>query len=279
MTKMLPMLASAMTTRIAESSSLAAIFPPAEFVAEEKLDGHRMLVAKCGETVIGWFRPADGRREPEIGHVPAKVKAACLMLPDGVYDGELTIPGGTSSDVWRARARRSRDVEPFVYVVFDVLDVLGNDVTKMQLRDRRAMLAMCVAHAVGVHAESIQLARQFPPSWDAFKSIRAAGGEGLVIKRLSSRYRRDYRSPDWVKVVEFGAASMTVTGFIPGASGPFSSVSLRGPVDVASVKTVNSEWLRRFAENPDLFIGRQLVIKYTDRAGKPMHPRWDHFEG
>jgi len=110
-----------------------------------------------------------------------------------------------------------------------------------------------------------------------------AGEEGAVLKRLTATYQPGRRSADWVKVKKAGAAVCTVVGFEAGLCGPYSCVTLtEDGCDRAAfpVKSQNNLVIAEFAATPDAFLGRKLVVSFTERFPQTQvmrHPSFDHW--
>src|SRR5678816_3036814 len=116
-----PMLATALEIATKGVQQL----PPGAWWAEKKEDGHRLEVlvkhylAEVGQEdcdVIGWSRTGLDTRESNRP-LPKHLVEEFQKLPDGIYDGELVLPGGTSSDVALLENQRK-----LMYVLFDVLE-------------------------------------------------------------------------------------------------------------------------------------------------------------
>ena len=96
------------------------------YVAEQKYDGHRILieVAKSGVTGLSPLG--------NIRSVPDHIEMEMRQFPAGVYDGALIVPDRVFQKVVTTR----RDGE-LSYVVFDVLRLLGRDTTQETYIRRR----------------------------------------------------------------------------------------------------------------------------------------------
>jgi bifunctional non-homologous end joining protein LigD len=265
-----PMLASAMTARPFE------FYANDGWVQEPKLDGIRWLVEKTGTTVRAFARPQAGKDTGNEHAIPADLKAVLLSLPDGLYDGELVTPGGKSWNVMELGTAKQ-------FVAFDVLTVLGQSVMDLPYLERRALLDMAIQH-VG-QTPLVQMTPSTPVSKAAAEALMAAGGEGVVLKRVASRYQPGRRSEDWVKHKAVQQATVTITGFEQGkgaSSTPWSVTTFVTDDGIAGkVKTINNATVDAIAKNPDAWIGRRLVVQYqilTD-DGRFRHPMWDHEAG
>jgi bifunctional non-homologous end joining protein LigD len=104
---------------------------------------------------------------------------------------------------------------PVTLILFDVLRLDGEDLTGRPLRERRAAL------------ESLGLADaswQTPPSYDdgamLLEATHEQGLEGVVSKKLDSRYHPGRRTPDWLKFPHREATSYVVGGWRPETERP-----------------------------------------------------------
>jgi bifunctional non-homologous end joining protein LigD len=168
-----------------------------DFAFEPKLDGWRAVVHVTGAKIAVYTRP--GR---EVAASVPELAGLADVVPDGtVLDGELVAGSGRPSSFYRLgtllatrpgeRSRRA------TFVAFDVLTVGGRRMVDQPYEERRALL------------ESLLLAG---PAWctvsqwtdvelvDLLEACNRLEIEGLVGKRLGSRYRPGERSGDWVKV-------------------------------------------------------------------------------
>lgn len=150
---------------------------------------------------------------------------AGLVAPLGergaVLDGEIVATGeGGRPDFGRLQQRMhvghpSRSLlasVPVTYLVFDVLWLAGRSLLDRPYAERRATL------------ESLDLVGG---SWDtppvflgagteALRTAAGAGLEGIVAKRVDSRYEPGVRSRSWVKVKHLRTQEVVVGGWKPG---------------------------------------------------------------
>lgn len=265
-----PMLASAMK----DDQSLGD-FINNEWVMEEKFDGHRLLlVVTKDKTVAGWSRPGHDRPSAER-KLPQHILSAAAHLPSGIYDGELRIPGGTSSDVVRLDLQ-----DKLVLVLFDAIEIMGESIVSRPLIERRAMLDIAVAHLYAEHRDGVQIAEQGDVSLFDLQDIWARGGEGAILKRRASKYQSGWRTPDWVKVKKIDADELTIIGFEEGKMGPQSVFKLKHDDGrETSVKILTNDLLRAVAKNHESYVGRRVTISYMGltTSGLWRHPIFDHF--
>lgn len=272
-----PMLASAMIEQVKGKAFDAAY---AGWVLEEKLDGHRATVRVSvnpqvdGSDVTAWARPRAGTGVANVKELPEVMKIAMRHLSPGVYDGELVVPGGNSWDVTAIGSR-------LVFVIFDLLEVDGDDLTGFPYSERRSML-IDQLRKLPAGQKSVSTVESLPVSWKTVEAIWKRGGEGAILKRPSSTYRAGYRSPEWVKVKAQLAATLTVIGFEVGKCGPYSKLALRDDSGhETTCKTLGNAMLAEITAAPQSFIGRRVVISYQQKTpgGSYRHGIFDHFAG
>lgn len=201
----------------------SAAQPPADdhaWAYEIKWDGMRAVAfVHDGSLRLQTANGLDAtERFPEVGPL-----AAAIAPHDAVLDGEIvTFDASGRPDFGllqprmqarRAGTARERAVaQPAMYVLFDVLELDGHDITDQPYERRRALLAELVepgAHWkvsegwVGGGAELLDV-------------MREQGMEGLIAKRLGSRYEVGRRTREWLKLKVRRQQELVVGGWLPG---------------------------------------------------------------
>ena len=247
-----------------------------EWVLEEKHDGHRLIIethAFVPMNVPWGTRHVAYSRGGKVRQLPEHILNALNFLPKGIYDGELLVPGGTSTDV---KALDKQD--QLQLMLFDVLEVDGADARNCPQSMRREILEAATESLR--HHHEIKVTSQHPVSNIELQEIWDRGGEGVIIKNVDQTYLEGKRVNGWVKFKKLAAAELTVTGFEDGKNGPHSTILLRDDAGIdCRVKTRNTNWLKDFAIAAETFVGQRLVISYQEktRDGKYRHPMADHF--
>jgi bifunctional non-homologous end joining protein LigD len=167
--------------------------------------GSRVMVAVEG----GRVRVTDARGTeinaayPELrGIGPALGARVCLLDGEVVALGKDGRPDRTllrrrPAGAGAPGARDAREV-PVTLLAFDLLHLDGLDQTGLPYRDRRARL-----EELGLDGERWSVAPAVPGTGrDAAEAARGLGLEGVVAKRLASRYQPGTKSPDWVLVTK-----------------------------------------------------------------------------
>ncbi len=189
--------------------------PPGDGWAHEvKWDGMRVLV----EVRRSGVRVRSRNENDVTVSFPELQGLAAAGLPDLVLDGEVVALGqgvpsfGALADRMHvrdaARAQRLAGSNPVTLIVFDLLALDGTELLDRPLSERRARL-----EELGLD----DAAWQVPPTYaDGQLLLDAAGQqglEGIVSKRLGSRYHPGRRSRDWLKFPIRPTAAHVVGGF------------------------------------------------------------------
>ena len=194
---------------------------------EMKWDGIRAIARVAGTTVTLTSRNGSDLAVtyPEI------VEAlAGAVEGDAVLDGEIVALDRGAPSFGRLQQRmnlsspravaRAREAVPVELYLFDVLEVAGVPVIDETYRRRRERLRGLVADGPRIKVPP-EFDGDFDGAWRASARLRL---EGVLAKRLESRYQPGKRSADWIKVKHHLAGEVVVVGWRPGRAG------LRGTV-------------------------------------------------
>jgi ATP-dependent DNA ligase len=258
---------------------------PGKWVAEEKYDGHRIVVSVSNDlglfghrTVKAWSRDQKDRV------LPPHIRCILEDMPAGIYDGELLVPGKRSYGVTVIG-----DVGKLVYVMFDVLHLMDRRLVAGGIeggatyRERRAVLALLAEKHGFTDTSPVRMAWQealdVPHQVEALsRLVWNEDGEGLILKRLDSLYRPGKRTKDWLKIKQLRSAILTIVGFQQGKMGPHSVIVLRDDQGFeTTVKWKNLALLHQVEQNPASFVGRRVRIEFQEKTPDNLyrHPRWD----
>lgn len=189
-----------------------------DWAAEAKWDGARGIAyVSDGEAVIVTRNGQDVTSSyPEL--------AADLVAAAGrrslVLDGEVTAfaSDGPSFALLQRRLHVTRPkpalvaAVPVTYIAFDLLYQAGRSLLRNPYAQRRAML-----DTLGLAAAHIAVPPAFPGHAAALTAAsRQLGLEGVVLKRLASRYHPGQRTTDWLKIRHLTTADVVIGGWLPG---------------------------------------------------------------
>ena len=125
---------------------------------------------------------------------PSIEQLGALDTGPAVFDGEIVaFREGMQSFEGLQSAMRRRSTESVAFIVFDVLWICGASLLDHPYAERRAILEELEL------PESITATPRFDDGEGLFAATRDNGYEGVVAKKLRSRYRAGCRTRDWIK--------------------------------------------------------------------------------
>jgi bifunctional non-homologous end joining protein LigD len=187
-----------------------------EWSHEVKWDGVRVLAdTRDGRTRM-WSRNAN-----DVTPAWPEISAAPLGDRDVLVDGEVIALNDRGVPDFRVlqdrmhtrnatTARRLSQQVPATFMVFDVVRLDGRDLTHQPLERRREILA-----GLDLAGSTWQVPAAYDDGAMLFDATLQQGLEGIVSKRLGSRYAFDTRSPHWLKFAHRHRLSYVVGGWRP----------------------------------------------------------------
>jgi bifunctional non-homologous end joining protein LigD len=186
---------------------------------EVKWDGVRALAysepgrlrfeGRSGSDITGLY--------PELGRLTRALRSHRALL-----DGEIVRFDETGRPSFAAlqprigspaAARRLASTAPVTYVIFDLLWLDGHSLMDRPYAERRQAL-------VDLHLDGYHWLTPRPlegAGRDILEASRAAGLEGVVAKRVDSRYRPGQRDGSWLKIKNTASQELVVGGWTPGS--------------------------------------------------------------
>jgi bifunctional non-homologous end joining protein LigD len=161
---------------------------------EVKLDGFRAIAFKSAGKVH-----LRSRNDKDFSNrYPAIVKALSALPDETVIDGEIVALDEAGRPSFNSLQNYGSSNTPILYYVFDVLVIAGREVMAEPLKRRRKLLHDRVLSKLDEPIrESPVLEANLA---DLILSVRAQGLEGIVAKRVDSRYESGQRSGAWQKM-------------------------------------------------------------------------------
>jgi len=181
---------------------------------EVKLDGYRALAIKSNGKVLLRSR----NNKDFNAKYPGIVRALATLPDETVIDGEVVALDAAGRPSFNALQNvESSNVESselaIVYYIFDVLVLAGRSVMPQPLSERRDLLCRQVMPKLG---EPIRESEQFNASLPKLiRAVRDLGLEGIVAKRLDSRYEPGQRSGAWRKMRVNQGQEFVIGGYTP----------------------------------------------------------------
>ena len=187
-----------------------------DWMFEMKYDGYRLQLAIGDGTVV--LRTRSGldwtARFPDIANAAKQLPARNTIL-----DGEAVVFGKEGlADYPKLVAAIKNGGVGVQFVAFDMLLSDDRDLTKLPLSERRAKLEMVLRERLST-GSAIRLAPVVPDGGkDLLARVAAAGGEGIIAKRVSSAYH-SRRSSSWLKIKAILREDAVVIGWVPSPAG------------------------------------------------------------
>jgi DNA ligase D-like protein (predicted ligase) len=174
---------------------------------ELKLDGYRALAIKSGDRVR--FR---SRNDKDFSARYPQVAKALAALPDEtVVDGEVVALDDGGRPSFSSLQNLGLGKTPIVYYAFDLLVLRGRNVMAKPLAERRKLLREQVLPLL---SEPVRESPVLDACLsDLITAVRAQGLEGLVAKRLDSRYEPGRRPGTWQKMRLNRAQEFVIGGY------------------------------------------------------------------
>jgi bifunctional non-homologous end joining protein LigD len=182
---------------------------------EIKYDGWRALthVSHGRLRVISRLGNDLTARLPELAGLAERLRAHQLIL-----DGEIIAPdasGRPSLEKLQERMQGESREQPICLMLFDVLQLDGKSLLRVPLGQRKELLAALALDGPAWRTAGFSVGNGAA----LLEASRAHGLEGLVAKRLDSRYQPGRRSPDWIKLKNFTTGRFVVGGWVTHGDG------------------------------------------------------------
>jgi DNA ligase D-like protein (predicted ligase) len=182
-----------------------------DWAYEIKLDGYRALAFKAGGKL-----ELRSRNDNDFAlRYPSIAKALASLPDDTAVDGEIVALDAEGKPSFNALQNCGSSKADLIYYVFDLMVLAGEDVMGEQLRKRRELLEKKILTKLD---EPIR----YSPALNAslavlIQSVKAQGFEGLVAKRLDSRYQPGDRSGAWQKMRVNQGQELVIAGYTPSS--------------------------------------------------------------
>ncbi|MEV4317007.1 non-homologous end-joining DNA ligase [Actinocrispum sp. NPDC049592] len=191
---------------------------PEKYAYEFKWDGVRALVRVEGGRLQIFSRAGNEvtATYPDLAELGKQLGSAQAWL-----DGEIVaFAGGKPSFAElqkrmhignSAQARKVAGQVPVSLLIFDLLHFEGRSLLRLPFADRRALL-----EKLELRGPNWYTSPSYPGAGDAvLKASREQGLEGVIAKRLDSRYVPG-RSTAWIKVADVRPQEVVIGGWRPG---------------------------------------------------------------
>lgn len=203
-----------------------------DWLFETKYDGFRCILEWTDQTPLLKSRNGNSLNKtfPEILQFCDSIYEKIHSFLPLTLDGELVFlinpfQSDFSAVQLRGRMRNSDAIQKHVqhfpchYIVFDLLNLNGETLTDQPLNTRKQKiqtlfqklsLPQSINHEDPKRLQSINVFHNSGPLWE---KIMANNGEGLVAKKISSRWTSGKRSAQWLKIKNWRYISVFLTQY------------------------------------------------------------------
>jgi bifunctional non-homologous end joining protein LigD len=174
---------------------------------EVKWDGYRAI-----GRIAGGEAKLTSRRGNDLTErfaVVAKELRKAVKTSDGVLDGEVC---ALDEEGRASFSEMQKGGENLVYYVFDLLEREGEPLLDRPLVERQAELAELLDR----RNATIRLSETFDDGEALLEAARENRLEGVIAKRIDSRYQPGKRTRDWLKVKTHGRQEFIIAGYTRG---------------------------------------------------------------
>jgi bifunctional non-homologous end joining protein LigD len=180
-----------------------------EWEFEIKWDGYRIISRVAGGEAELRTRKDQDYTQRFANVARELVKA--LKTPDCVVDGEVCALDDEGRPSFSAM-QQARAETPIVYYLFDLLEVEGEPIVDLPLFERRARLERLLER----RSRTVQLSESFDDGPGLLRAARERRLEGIMAKRLDSRYLPGKRTRDWLKIKSHQRQEFVLAGYTRG---------------------------------------------------------------
>jgi bifunctional non-homologous end joining protein LigD len=176
---------------------------------EIKWDGYRIVSRVAGGEAE--LRTRKDQDYTERFENVAKELVKALKTPDCVVDGEVCALDDEGRPSFSAMQQRKPGT-PILYYLFDLLEVDGEPIIDLPLSERRGRLEKLLDK----RNRTVKFSESFDDGQALMRAAKEQRLEGVVAKRLDSRYLPGKRSRDWLKFKSHGEQEFVVAGYTRG---------------------------------------------------------------
>jgi bifunctional non-homologous end joining protein LigD len=176
---------------------------------EIKWDGYRIVTRVAGGEARLLSRK-DQDYTQRFANVAKELEKA-LKTPDAVVDGEVVALDEEGRPSFSAM-QQGKSGTPILYYVFDLLEVEGEPVLDLPLTERRKRLRKLLDG----RNRTVKFSEPFEDGQALYEAAKERRLEGIMGKKLDSRYLPGKRSRDWLKFKTHGEQELVIAGYTKG---------------------------------------------------------------
>jgi bifunctional non-homologous end joining protein LigD len=180
-------------------------FDDPKWLFEIKWDGYRAVAELNGKETRLYSRNGllYNKAYPKIYNELVKIKV------DAVLDGEVVVFRDGMPSFQAIQNYKSSQNRPIQFIVFDCLQYNGKDLTKMKLIERKEILkSILPQNDVIKYCDHVQ-----EDGVALFEQATKMKLEGIIAKRIDSKYYPEKRSKEWLKIKNVKVDDFKIVGW------------------------------------------------------------------
>ena len=181
-------------------------FDDKDWLFEIKWDGYRAVSEIRKKVVLLYSRNGLNFREkyPVVGEQLKKINV------EAVLDGEIVVLNDEGKPDFQLLQHYSENPDkPIQYYVFDLLELNGHDTTGLKLTERKELLKKLIPEN-----EVIKYSDHIVENGKSFFEVsKEKNLEGIMAKKMDSKYYPGKRSSDWLKIKSHKTAEAIIAGY------------------------------------------------------------------
>lgn len=190
------------------------VFDSKEYLYEVKYDGIRVLVFVSKDKIV-----IRSRYGIDITGLFPEMKVLCKMVKDDViFDGEIIMLDNNKVSFSKLQKRihlkNKKTIEflsktnPVIFICFDVI-YEGKDLINLNLLERKDILNKYKDNDVFIKSTYV-----IEEGTKLFNAIKKLDMEGIVAKKINSKYLVNERSDNWLKIKNYKGKDFIILGYI-----------------------------------------------------------------
>ncbi|MBS5862192.1 MAG: hypothetical protein KIC76_02140 [Firmicutes bacterium] len=190
------------------------VFDSKEYLYEVKYDGIRVLVFVSKDKVV-----IRSRYGIDITGLFPEMRVLCKMVKGNViFDGEIIMLDNNKVSFSKLQKRihlkNKKTIEflsktnPVIFICFDVI-YEGKDLINLSLLERKDVLSNYKDNDVFIKSTYV-----IGDGTKLFNAIKKLDMEGIVAKKINSKYLVNERSDNWLKIKNYKSGDFIILGYI-----------------------------------------------------------------
>ncbi|HJY23721.1 MAG TPA: non-homologous end-joining DNA ligase, partial [Hanamia sp.] len=181
-------------------------FDDKNWLFEIKWDGYRAITEKRENEILLYSRNGISFQQT----YPIVVDQLKHIKADTVLDGEIVVLNDKGQPDFQLLQHYSENQErPIQYQIFDLLELNGQNTTSLSLIERKELLQKIIPEN-----EVIKYSDHIVEKGKSFFTVSEENGlEGILAKKMDSKYYPGKRSSEWLKIKHHKTQEAIIAGY------------------------------------------------------------------